>query len=402
MANLLESSQTAATTAPGYYNDYLSNLANSGKAAATNAQYVGAQPLQEKAFQQVENLPSAYQPTLTAAGQTLNQATTNPSPLSAGAGYLSEAALSPAQRAKEYMNPYLESVVGAIGDVGQRNIQQNLAPGATAAAVGSGQFGSQRGAQVLGQTLTNANRDILNQQYQALNSGYGQALTAAGQQGTLLGQLGSTAGQQAYQGQSALTAAGQAQAELAAKQQGLSLGDINALSTLGGQQQTIAQNKELFPLQNLTTASGLLRGYNVPTSTKTTAQASPLSTIGAIATGTAGFFSPQFDSKGKPISGSVPYDSLIGGLKNTYKSIVGERATGLNPITGEPTGTGFGSDYFPGDFTTDSLGNVYKVNADGTTSLYHAVGADDTITPSVTDSSENVTDSGGGNDDYIG
>jgi hypothetical protein len=37
MANLLESSQTAATTAPGYYNDYLSNLASAGKAAATNA-----------------------------------------------------------------------------------------------------------------------------------------------------------------------------------------------------------------------------------------------------------------------------------------------------------------------------------------------------------------------------
>jgi len=214
----------------------------------------------------------------------------------------------------------------------------------------------------------------------------------------LLGQLGSTAGQQAYQGQSALTAAGQAQAELAAKQQGLSLGDINALSTLGSQQQTIAQNKELFPLQNLTTASGLLRGYNVPTSTKTTAQASPLSTVGALATGTAGFFSPQFDSKGKPIPGSVPYDSLISGLKNTYRSIVGERGSITNPITGEQIGTGYGSDYFPGDIITDAMGNMYKVNADGSTSLYRTGGGDDPIM--VPELPGETADSGGGDDGY--
>jgi len=327
MANLLESSATAATTAPDYYNNYLSNLASSGTSAAQNAQYVGVQPLQQQAFNQVQNLPSSYQPTLNAASKTLNQAATDISPLAAGSGYLSAATQSPAQLAQQYMSPYINSVVNSIGDLGQRQIQQSLAPSATAGAVGSGQFGSQRGAQVLGQTIRDANANIQNQQYQALNSGYGQALQAAGQQNALLGQLGSTAGQQAYQGQAGLTNAGQAQTALAAQQQGLNLGDINALATLGGQQQTIEQNKQLFPLQNLNTASGLLRGFNVPTSTKTTQQASPLATIGGIATGTAGFFTKD------PTTKLAPYDSLVSGLKNSYNTLFGSSST---PSTYDP------------------------------------------------------------------
>ena len=54
MANLLQSSQTQATTAPSYYTDYLTNLASAGKTAATGAEYVGAQPLQELAFKQAK------------------------------------------------------------------------------------------------------------------------------------------------------------------------------------------------------------------------------------------------------------------------------------------------------------------------------------------------------------
>ena len=52
MANLLQSSQNKQTSAPGYYTDYLSNLANQGKTASDAASFVGAQPLQEKAFTQ--------------------------------------------------------------------------------------------------------------------------------------------------------------------------------------------------------------------------------------------------------------------------------------------------------------------------------------------------------------
>jgi hypothetical protein len=288
MANLTQSSQTTSTLAPSYYTDYLSNLAGQGTAAQQAAKFVGAQPLQQQAFENVGTAATAYQPTLEQAGTTLGQAAGAVSPLQAGADYLSQASQSPAERAQSYMSPYLSSVVNAIGDVGQRNIQQNLAPLATSGAVGSGQFGSQRGAQVLGQTLSNADRDILNQQYQALNTGYGQALTAAGQQNTLLGQLGSTAGTQAGQGQQNLTQAGTALGNLAAQNQNLSLADINALSTLGGQQQTIAQNQQTFPLTTLSTLASLMAGQQIPTTTQTQLNVSPLSTLASLGASGAG------------------------------------------------------------------------------------------------------------------
>jgi hypothetical protein len=310
MANLLQSSQNQATVAPDYYTNYLSNLANAGTTAATNAQFVGAQPLQQQAFQDVAGKASAYEPTLQQAGSTLGAAGDVTSPLSAATPYLQTAGRDPSQLASQYMSPYITSVVNALGDTGQRNIQQNLAPRATSGAVGSGQFGSQRGAQVLGQTISNADRDILNQQYQALNTGYGQALQAGTAQNQLMGQLGSTAAQAAGTGQTNLTQLGNAQSQLAGQNQALGLADINALSTLGGQQQTIAQNQQLFPLTNLSTASGLLRGFSVPTTTKTTAEMSPLSAAATIGAGAAGLVQPKYDSTGKLIVGSSLSDQL--------------------------------------------------------------------------------------------
>lgn len=370
MPNLLQSSQSQATQAPNFYTDYLANLASAGTGAATGAQYVGAQPLQEQAFQQVQNVPQTYQPTLSAAGQTLGEAVQAVSPLQAGTQYLTEAAQSPALRAAGYMSPYMSNVVNAIGDVGQRNIQQNLAPLSTSAAVGSGQFGSQRGAQVLGQTLANAERDILNQQYQALNQGYNQALQAAVQQNQLLGQLGATAGTQASAGQQNLTQAGQAQTSLAGQQQGLSLADINALATLGGQQQTIAQNRQLFPLTNLSTLSSLLRGYSIPTTTTTTAQASPLSLVAGALTGTANMFTP--------IAGqgtATPFSNLVGGLKGAYNYITGNTSSGLSPVVTGPDGTTYTQGADGTLIPTGSQGNQdeyvpgYSPNADLVTGM---------------------------------
>ena len=98
MANLLQSSQNKETTAPSYYTNYLSNLATQGQAAAGQADYVGAQPLQTKAFEAVCQNFGAQQPSIAtgksyigqAAGQDVTgaaapylQAGTNASPLCA-------------------------------------------------------------------------------------------------------------------------------------------------------------------------------------------------------------------------------------------------------------------------------------------------------------------------------
>jgi hypothetical protein len=345
MANLLQSSQTQATTAPSYYTDYLSNLASAGKSAVdptTGAQYIGAQPLQTTAFNEAETGTKAYQPTLATAGTTLGSAGTSASPLSAATSYLTDATSNPAVAAQGYMSPYITSVVNALGEAGQRNIRQNLAPGAVAGAIGGGQFGSKRGAEVLGQTLSNANRDILNTQSQALNTGYKDALAAAVQQNQIAGQAGSTAANAASAGQQNLTNLGTAQSNLAGQNQALELARLNALSTLGGQQQTIAQNKELFPLQNLTTLSGLLRGYTTPTTTKTTAEMSPLSAIGSVGTGLAGLL--QTGSNGtNMLSGLTGSSNLPDLFKNLSGSVSGWYDQVANPITVDTSGTQVGT-----------------------------------------------------------
>lgn len=313
MANLLQSSQTQATQAPSYYTDYLSNIATQGAKQVdptTGAQYIGAQPLQETAFANVEKKASAFQPTLTAAENVLVSARDATSPLSAATDYLTAAGTNPAESAVGYMSPYTTSVVNQIGNLGARNIMQNLAPQATSGAVGSGQFGSKRGAEVLGQTVQNASRDILGQQATALEKGYQSALDAALKQNQLQAQMGQTAGNLASQGQINLTNLGQTAGQLASTNQALNLADINALTTLGEQQRTLKQNKELFPLSNLSTLSSLLRGYNVPTTTKTTAEMSPLSALAGIGAGAVGMFTPG-------VGGTTPWQNLKTALGTT-------------------------------------------------------------------------------------
>ena len=297
MANLLQSSQNTSTTAPTYYNNYLSNLATCGQKAVCNANYVGATGLQNQAFCAVGQNFGSQQPTFQQGKQLLGCAA-NTNITGAGAGYLQAGtqtsglcAMQPyanqalqtsganvaapmvyqatgmctlgaanpllqqaasrgglcaanpylqqaatnnvGQMAQCYMSPYLQKQVQSLSDIANRNIQQNLSPQATAAAVGSGQFGSQRGAQVLGQVQANAMQDLNSQIASLENQGYGQALTAAGQQQGLLGQLGSTAGNLTQQQQSLLGTLGQTTGNLTSQQQ---QNLINAGSTLGGQQ----------------------------------------------------------------------------------------------------------------------------------------------------------------------
>jgi hypothetical protein len=262
--------QQAVTAAPSFYTDYLNQLATQGANTAQNAQFVGAQPLQQQAFNQVQQNVGNYQPTLQNA---INLAS------SVGGTNLAQ----------------------AVGDLGQANIANYLAPQATAGLVGSGQFGSSRGAQALGSTIANAELGITAQQQQALQQDQANRLAAAQQLGNLAGQT-----------------------------QALGLGDINALSTLGGQQQTIAQNQQLFPMQQLTNESALLRGYTIPTSVSTATTGpgqqgqfamSPLQQImglGSLATGLAT----------QNASGTTPGGNIYSGLKNLIGTSGGN---GVNP-----------------------------------------------------------------------
>jgi hypothetical protein len=373
MANMLQSSQNKETTAPSYYTDYLSNLATAGKTAACGAEYVGAQPLQTKAFQAVCQNFGAQMPAIAtgqgyvgqAAGQNVTgaaapflQAGTNASPLCAAKPLICQSAnLNISCLASQYMSPYIQTAVQGMSDIAQRNIRNNLSPAATAAAVGSGQYGSQRGAQVLGQINAQAQQCLNAQIANMQNQGYAQALQAATAKQNALGQLaGTTANAQQAQNQAQLTAgqtaaqaaanqgqllniAGQNMGNLAQTGAGMNLACINALSTLGGQQQTIGQNEENFPLTKLASLGSLLQGYSIPVGTKTTLCMSPLSGLAAVGSGALGMVTPRYDSTGKMIEGSSPVSSIYNAASDFGKWIGNKfNSSGVDSTTINGTG----------------------------------------------------------------
>jgi hypothetical protein len=356
----ITTTQSQQTTAPGWYTDYLSNLANfvtgqtTGTPATTvdgvtkaavpgAAQFVGTQPLQSTAFQLAGNIAKSYgidpatflqkSATGTSADGGSNIAgNVSSTGVSADAGTvagglqplgvqgalkniqnLSTADITKAgteggqSRIEEFMNPYTRQVVDAIGELGKRNINQYLAPGAVGSAVGSGQFGSKRGAEILGQSINQGLQNIGALQSQALQSGYAQALQAAQteQDKRLAQNLG--------------------YGNLSQVGQGMTLADLNALATMGSQQQTIAQNEELFPLQTALMGAQGIRGYSVPTGVSST-YTGPIP--GAYAA--------------SPLSQIAGLGSIIGGVSNTpFGTAVGDWISNTLknlPGSGWPTG----------------------------------------------------------------
>ena len=339
MGDISQSYQTVETKAPSWYTDSMSGLASSGRTATnalvdpttglpTAAATAAWSPntLQTRAFGDVSANVGNYLPGLNTAATTFGRAGatdivgaaspylkagTTTSGLTAANPYLTSGTSSAADLVGNYMNPYVKDVVKNIQLANQQNIRQNLSPGLTAGAVGGGQFGSQRGANALALGISNANIGALGQQAQAMQQGYAQALAAAQQQranqlkagetaGTLQGQFntanttaGQIAGNMAGQQGQLLRDVGTAQAALANQRQTAGLADVNALATLGQQQQAIEQNRALMPLDVLNKQASLMSGAQLPMTTTTTSTASPLSTIAGLAGLAKGIFTPS-------------------------------------------------------------------------------------------------------------
>ena len=326
----ITTNQSQQTTAPSWYTDYLSNLANfvTGQTTGTpsktvdgvttaavpgSAQFAGAQPLQSAAFQLAGNIAKSYgidpatflknagtgastdagtatvaQPSAT--GESV-EGGLKPMGVQGALGNLqnlasadiTKAATEDGQsRIEEFMNPYTRQVVDVIGELGKRNINQYLAPSAVGSSVGSGQFGSKRGAEVLGQAINQGLQNVGALQTQALQSGYAQALQAAQSE------------------QDKRLAQNLGYGQLSQVGQGMTLADLNALATMGSQQQTIEQNEQLFPLQTALMGAQGIRGYSVPTGVTST-YTGPIP--GAYAA--------------SPLSQIAGLGSIIGGVSNT-------------------------------------------------------------------------------------
>ena len=305
MANLLQGSalpnitttQTASTTAPDWYNQFLSGLSTSGQAAVNTGGIAGASGLQTAAYNAAPTAINAGLPTLDQAKDVATGA--------AGAPDINQ-----------FMNPYMTGVVDEIGRLGQKNFTDILAPNAVAGAAGSGQFGSRRGMEVYGDVARDSARATTGQQATALQSGYQNAVQAALQRqqnqtqaGNLLGTL---SGQEYTQG----------------------IGGLDVLSRLGAQQQATSQAALNYPMTAQQNYANLLRGFTVPTTQSQTFTGpipgaysnSPLSQIAGLGLSTAGIFANKIDPKtGLEIKGTSVFDTL-------------KNLAGFGAKTGDPTG----------------------------------------------------------------
>jgi hypothetical protein len=186
-------SQAAGINAPSAASPYLSQSAGMNSVgAATPALQQGAQ----MSAQSANALGmQAAQPYLSAAGQT------------------SVANIG------QYMNPYTEQVVNRIGQLGARNLSENLMPAIEGRYIASGQRGygtRQPGGSTPSGMMTDTARALrdtqeatLAQQAEALRQGYGEAATLSGTDLARQAQLGQFAGQLGMEQQGALARAGQ-------------------------------------------------------------------------------------------------------------------------------------------------------------------------------------------------
>ena len=142
------------------------------------------------------------------------QASTQPTGLQAASPFLGAAAQKSYGDVSSYMNPYNQAVTDQIASLGARNLSENILPAISDQFVSSGQYGSQRQGVLSERALRDTQANILAQQNQALQAGYGQALNASQNDLSRQAGLAGTAGGLGSAQQQALLGAGQATGQL--------------------------------------------------------------------------------------------------------------------------------------------------------------------------------------------
>jgi len=221
------------------------------------------------------DIVGAAQPYLNQAGTTTAQALSERA-LAAAAPYLQGAGQTAASQVGQYMSPYQQGVLDVIAKQGARNLTENILPGVSDAFIKAGQFGSSRMGEMGARALRDTQEAVLNQQAQAAQQGYGQAMQAAQadlarqaqlagtvgsisgadlsrimQGGAQYGNLGQTAGQLTGQQMQQLAALGQTTGQLTSQQ-------MQNLANLGqtSGQVTSQQMQNLANLGQLQTQAG--------------------------------------------------------------------------------------------------------------------------------------------------
>lgn len=379
------STTTQIQDIPAWEQGYVTDLLGKAEAVAAQPyqqfpgqQVAGFTPDQTQAFSNIENMQNTYQPTQNAAlNSSMNgaatagdiygagagdiNAATGYNPLAAvapylgaasqynsataaqpwlnqAAGYQSAAAnAATPQGIQSYMSPYTSDVVNGIQNEANQNWNQNIMPGVNDKFVGSGQYGSGRNAQVLGQAAGNFQTGLSANVANALESGYNTAGTQAANQAGILSGLGNqsltgandassaqgtqisnllnqanaagtstqqqagnllNAGQQlgnlaATQGTEQLAAGANLQ-NLATGQQNNALTNAQALQAVGQQQQQLNQtnlntaeqnwqNQVNNPAQQTEYLNQIIRGLPAPTATTSSSQTTPAYSVSPLA-----------------------------------------------------------------------------------------------------------------------
>jgi hypothetical protein len=317
----LVSTSTDVTSSPEFYTNYLQDIANLGQAGVQQGGVAGFSPLQAQAL--------SLAPDVAFSGIG-----------SAGTGqqYLTAAGATPATSlVNQYMDPYLQNVVGEMGRLQQRGIQENILPNLRAGAAGTGNFGSQRAAQVTGQTLRDLQADLLGRQYTALSEGYKGALGAA--QSDLSRQLQS----------------GQALGQLGQTQQTLGTTGLDTLFKLGAKEQELGQKILDQPMAQAKDFAKLMQGYVVP------------STVTKQSVGSQGYSNSPLSQIGGLLALLSSYRGQGDGTTTEDQSTLSKIGQGVNVATGVKKLTGFADGGMVPNMTpeaayTDGQGNFYDVN----------------------------------------
>lgn len=202
---------------------------------------------------------AAAQPYFSTAGNLAQQSTQN-SGLSVAQPYLNQAGGS-AANVSEYMNPYTDSVVNRIADLGTRNLTENLLPAIEGRYIASGQFNGTGKQTDTARAIRDVSADVLAQQNSALNQGYQQAQQTKLADLSRYGQLGATAGNLGVAQQNVLQGAAGINAGLGSSAGQLTQGDkritMDAALGLGQLGSTAANLGGLAQQYGLTGANAL-------------------------------------------------------------------------------------------------------------------------------------------------
>lgn len=250
-------STTTQTTLPDWYTNYAMQLLSNQQAqmATPYATYQGPRvasfsPTQQQGFDLTKQAAGAYQPGLNAAVAGTQGAMAAPGALATAQPFLNQAGQSTVANIGEYMNPYDTQVVQRIGELGARNLTENLLPGIEGRYIAAGQlgFGGRGGASTPSGMMTDtarALRDtqeaVLAEQSKALQGGYDTAAGLSAADLSRRAALGATAGTLQGSDTTRQLAGAQQMGALGQTAQALGLQGAQAVTGVGQTQQDLAQ-----------------------------------------------------------------------------------------------------------------------------------------------------------------